>query len=116
MLERALKLRSQIRIYVESLKLNDKSLELSNEEWIILEIIHDLLRPLKKVALRLQGQAENGWHGAFWEVLPAMQLLIKHLETSKKKHKKYKGLQSSINNALKKLYEYYQLITACPIS
>jgi hypothetical protein len=33
----------------------------------------------------------------------------------KKKHKKYKGLLGSLDNALKKLHEYYRLLTACPV-
>ena len=81
----------------------------------MLENIHDILQPFKEATIRLQGQAKNGLHGALWEVLPAMQLLIKHLETSKTKYTRYRGLLGSLNNALKKLHEYYGLLTTSPV-
>jgi hypothetical protein len=100
---------------VDSLRPAESSLELSKSEWIMLENIRDILQPFKEVTIRLQGQAKNGLHGALWEVLPAMQLLIKHLETSKTKYTRYRGLLGSLNNALKKLYEYYGLLTTSPV-
>jgi hypothetical protein len=51
----------------------------------MLKLIHEILKPFREVTIRLQGQAKNGLHGALWEVLPAMQLLIKNVEASKKK-------------------------------
>jgi hypothetical protein len=110
MLQRALKLRSL-------LETDDDSLEsISNEDWNTLQILHDLLQPFWVLTLRLQGQAVSGYNGAVWEVLPAIKVLIDHLEGARRKYsaRKSKHILVCINNALAKLRKYFDLLDASP--
>jgi hAT family C-terminal dimerisation region len=117
MLERALKLRTQLSLFItealdSSSPLNPSD-SISKDDWMVLQAVHDLLRPFWKLTLRLQGQATDGKYGAIWEVLPAMEFLINHLEAAKTVHstsQKAKHLHVCISNALTKLQEYYQLL------
>jgi hypothetical protein len=122
MIRRALKLRSRINIYVsEAVEKSDSPLPtayvLSNDDWTVLQHLHDILKLFWKLTLRLEGQSAQGKHGAIWEVLPAMQVLINHLDDARKIHtpRKSKCLNACIVNALTKLCEYYKLLDSCPV-
>ena len=90
---------------------------ITKDDWGVLQTVHDILSLFWKLTLRLQGQAANGHHGAIWEVVPAIEVLMKHLEAALQIHtaRKAKYLNVCINNALAKLQKYYQLISASPI-
>src|SRR5947209_10762903 len=121
MLERSLKLRSRLTLFIDEAIEKDNPLNpadiLSKDDWATLQIVHDLLKPFWKMTLRLQGQATSGKYGAIWEVLPAMELLINHLEAASKvyTHRKFKHLHTCINNTWVKLCEYYQLLNASSV-
>lgn len=122
MLERALKLRTQLSLFIsEAVDRDNGPLNpadsISKDDWTILQIVHDLLKPFWKLTLRLQGQAINCKYGAIWEVLPAMEVLMNHLEAASKTYtlRKAKYLHICINNAWMKLREYYQLLDASPV-
>jgi hypothetical protein len=122
MLQRALKLRSRISLYIdEALNKNDAPLNpadaISWDDWTMLQTIHDLLSLFWKLTLRLQGQATNGHHGSIWEVLPAIEVLVKHLEDASQTYtpRKAKHLNICIHNALAKLQKYYRLLDDSPV-
>ena len=68
--------------------------------------------PFWLLTLRLEGNAPTGSYGTIWEVLPAMEVLIRHLEkaTTIYTHRKSKFINACINNALMKLQHYYRLL------
>src|SRR4051794_4917405 len=114
MLERALRLRQRLSLFIdEAIKKDNSPLDpadsISRDDWVILQTVYNLLKPFWKLTIRLQGQASNCKFRAVWEVLPAMEFLINHLEAASKiyTHRKAKHLYSCINNALIKLREYY---------
>jgi hAT family C-terminal dimerisation region len=72
-----------------------------------------ILAPFYKVTKRLEGNAEKGHHGSIWEALPAVELLLEHLEGLKRIHKTG-YLATSVNLAWAKLKEYYQLMDVTP--
>jgi hypothetical protein len=122
MIQRALKLRPRLSLFIaEAIDKDDSPLDpadsISKDDWTTLQTVHDLLKPFWKLTLRLLGQAANGKFGAIWEVLPAMEVLINHLEAASKihTHRKSKHLHICINNAWIKLREYYQLLDDSPI-
>ena len=119
MLQRALKLRPRLSLFIDEAIEKDLNPadSISKDDWTTLQTVHDLLKPFWKLTLRLQGQASNCKYGAIWEVLPAMEFLINHLEASSKiyTHRKAKHIHICINNALMKLCEYYQLLNTSPI-
>ena len=86
MLRRALKLRSRLSLFMAEDNSFDMEDSISKDDWIMLQIIHDLLLPFWKLTIQLQGHAVNGHYRAIWEVLPAMEILINHLEAASKIH------------------------------
>ena len=98
MIERGLVKREVIEIFTAKLDIErDLSkrvpLEdrLSNDDWLILAETADILRPFKEPTEWLQSKAENATHGSVWETLPAIQLLLEHLETQKVIYQDYEG-------------------------
>jgi len=59
---------------------------LSSNEWDVLEEIESILEPFHMVTKRLEGNNKEGHHGSIWEALPAVELLLRHLETLKEVH------------------------------
>ncbi|TKA45693.1 hypothetical protein B0A49_13640, partial [Cryomyces minteri] len=122
MIERAIKLRDAIELYVlhQSRTKDTASIiedQLTPEDWQELVDLRDLLEPMKTLTIRLQGNATTGSHGALWESLGAMELLLEKLETKKKQ---YEHLPSShfkacIKLGWKKLEKYYQLTDESPV-
>jgi hypothetical protein len=117
MIRRALLLRPRISLFIAEASDLDSADLLSKDDWSTLQIVHDLLQPFWKLTLRLEGNAINGSHGAIWEVLPAMEVLINGLEAASEVHtyRKAKHLHICIMNALKKLRDYYQRLDESPV-
>ncbi|KAF7509414.1 hypothetical protein GJ744_007977 [Endocarpon pusillum] len=98
LIHRVLKLRQQITMICT---MNIEDLEkdiLSADEWNQLEEMEAILAPFYKVTKRLEGNAKEGHHGPTWEALPAVELLLEHLERLKRIHKT-KYLATSVNLA-----------------
>jgi len=92
--------------------------ELSPEDWAILTDIMQFLQPFRKWQLMLQGYQTQG---ALYDVLPAMDELMLHMEDRKTA---YTALQSdevtrhmstSINNAWVLLDKYYNKVNETPV-
>jgi hypothetical protein len=56
---------------------------LSPDDWLILAETAAILKPFYTITMRLQSRAKDASHGSAWEVLPAMELLLDHLEDAK---------------------------------
>lgn len=86
MLQRALALRKAIDLfclqYVESKELNI-SFKLDDLAWSRLQSLCDILQYFEYATKALEGSAREGHHGALWECLPTMELLLKQLEQLK---------------------------------
>lgn len=88
---------------------------LSPTEWNKLQTVELILQPFQKVTKRLEGNAVDSHHGSIWEALPAVELLLKHLERQKEEYWDNNQLSISINLAWSKLNEYYTLMDDTPI-
>jgi hypothetical protein len=53
---------------------------LTREDWNKLKELAMFLRPFKELTILLQDQAGTGQHGSVWETLPALELLLGHVE------------------------------------
>lgn len=86
MLRRALVLRKAIDLfclqYIESKDL-DAGFKLDDLAWSRLQVVCDILEKFEYTTKTLEGCAKEGHHGALWECLPAMELLLKQLEDLK---------------------------------
>lgn len=82
-ISRALLLKNRLQlltqIYTEDL---DEDI-LSDEDWQTLQPLERILKPFQAVTKRLEGNETDGQYGSVWEALPAMELLIKHLDEMK---------------------------------
>jgi hypothetical protein len=59
---------------------------LSPTKWNELQTIELILQPFQRVTKRLKGNLVDSHHGSIWEALPAIKLLLKHLERQKEEH------------------------------
>lgn len=115
-ISRALKLRDRIdALQVKFANELDED-ALSDDDWTTLERIIEILTPFASVTKRLEGRAALGSHGSVWEALPALESLIKHLDTMKLKYTQaaYPELAISINLAWSKLDDYYKKLDESP--
>lgn len=62
---------------------------LSSDDWLILAETASILKPFYTLTMRLQSRAKDAHHGAIWEVLPAMELILDHMEDMKKVYRDY---------------------------
>jgi hypothetical protein len=82
-IQRGLRLKVPIKIYVVS---NETELErdkLSDEDWRELEAIAEALKPFHDVSLRIQGDGEYGAHGVIWEALTSLDYLLTEVESKR---------------------------------
>ena len=89
MITRALEKRQEIDALIQVLDVRQAEkrapLEdrLSGEDWLILTETAYILKPVYDHTMRFQSRAKEGHHGAIWEVLPSMEIILHHLETLK---------------------------------
>jgi hypothetical protein len=107
-ISRALRLQVAIQYFCEqhSKKLTKDLLD--GDDWRTLKDISAALEPFWAMTLRLQGHASNGHHGAIWEALPVLELLLHRLEELKHRSTD-RFLSTCINNAWLKLHKYWEL-------
>jgi hypothetical protein len=122
MLVRVLKLQSSLKVYVADClaKKGDKTdasmkklQQLTEEDWIHLQLVHDVLEPFHTATLRLQTIAQNGY-GSLWQCLPVLEYLLQEMEKRIPKEGVENPLQMAANNAWNKLTFYYKLTDASP--
>jgi hypothetical protein len=121
MIERAVKLRNTIDAYIQTQLQNDPKSsirhdQLSALDWTNLTEYLSILQPFKVATKSLEGRATGGQFGAIWEVLPAMEFLLEHLEELKQQYKNHPDdhFKIGINLAWQKLDEYYNKTSVSP--
>ena len=83
--------------------------KLQREDWDDIKEECAALRPFKELTIELQSQATSGNHGSVWETLPALELLLEHMEQLK-----YRLVDTDtrlafcVNNSWKVLQKYYK--------
>ena len=109
-IQRAIHLYTAICIFqIENKDLLDAD-ALTREDQDELKELATFLRPFKELTVLLQGQAGTGQHGSVWETLPALELLLRHVEQAKERvTEQQQTLAISINNCWQVLRKYYSL-------
>jgi len=81
---------------------------LSREDWDELKELAAFLKPFKELTVLLQSHAGKGQHGSVWETLPALELLLHHVEQCKARVTDQEtSLAISLNNCWQVLRKYY---------
>jgi hypothetical protein len=109
-IHRALKLCHQIMTFYTINAVELVKDTLSTEEWNEIRKIELILMPFQKVTKHLEGNAVDSHYGSIWEVLPAVKLLLNHLEQKRDIYTDGSYLSTNVNLIWAKLYEYYELI------
>lgn len=58
---------------------------MTSYDWDVIRNYVQMLRPFKEATKRLEGRGVSGRHGAIWEVIPVMDVLLKTLEDIKER-------------------------------
>jgi hypothetical protein len=83
---------------------------LTREDWDDIKEEAAALRPFKDLTIELQSRATSGNHGSVWETLPALELLLGHMEELKERlGDSDTRLAACVNNSWKVLTKYYDL-------
>jgi hypothetical protein len=78
---------------------------LTDDDWKLLEHVHNFLLPFKEVTLKVEG------HQATLDCFqPSMEFLINHFEEQQKRHSKHETLLAPLNTAWFLFSKYYGLI------
>jgi hypothetical protein len=81
---------------------------LTREDWDELKQLAAFRGPFKQLTVLLQSHATNGSHGSVWETLPALELLLGHVEQAKARLTDEDApLAISMNSCWLKLRQYY---------
>jgi hAT family C-terminal dimerisation region len=106
MITRALQKRDEIDTFVarcererETYKRVPAEDHLSSDDWLILAETASILKPFYTQTVRLQSRAKDAHHGAIWEVLPAMELILEHLEEQRTIYGKVGEVNDEADNA-----------------
>jgi len=90
---------------------------LTTADWKDLHTLHELLQPFEMLTKEMQGNiGDDTMNGAIFDVLPAMDMLLKRLEDAKIEFTTSKSaFATCVNLAWKKLDEYYTLTDKSPV-
>src|SRR5947209_12818391 len=90
--------------------------KLTNDDWITLTYVHEMLQPFKEATKLLEGRPDKGEFGAIWDVLPVMDALLETLEELKIRYKNHpeKHFCENLNQAWLKLDKYHRLTDESP--
>lgn len=89
MITRALEKKQEIDAFIQVLDVRQTEKRvpcedrLSAEDWLILTETACILKPVYDHTMRFQSRGKEGHHGAVWEVLPSMEIILHHFETLK---------------------------------
>jgi glycine/D-amino acid oxidase-like deaminating enzyme len=59
---------------------------ITQDDWVILTRYHEILEPIWQFTQRLEGHGAGASHGIIWQVIPAMERLLAHLERLRKQY------------------------------
>jgi hypothetical protein len=114
MFERLILLKDAVTLF-QSDELETGDLEqqdlITSEDWRDMTEFKELLEPFKEATMRTQGRAHDGTHGALWEWLTELELLLTILENKREYllDQPPSFLRTSVNLAWSKLSTYYEL-------
>lgn len=117
-LERALLFRHTIDSHIQHLILQDPKCSISkdiltSDDWHILEVIFNFLKPFQQETLALEGHQAQG---ALFNIYPSLELLHKHvLKTQFAVIGQSRHLDHSFQLAREKITKYYSLSQLSPI-
>ena len=121
MLERSFKLKDAIELYQAQYRNdNDEPIAeqdlLTNDDWLELRELLEILKPLKQVSLELQHDGKDCNRGSLWQSLSAIDYLMTKLEALKVKQRYLPDthFKAAVNLGWKKLDEYYELSDKTP--
>ncbi len=83
-----------------------------------LAILKDLLDPLYRLSMQLQGNNKTGTHGAAWESLVGINIIKEHLKRAKTEYVRSRNsgfLLTTINTSLNLAKKYFKLISEPPV-
>jgi hypothetical protein len=134
MIDRALKKRANVEKFIEnSVYESDKNKtvpvddRLTNEDWLVLEETHIILKPFNAQTKRLQSRASDATHGAIWEAYPSCEYLLRHIIGKRQDYAPHEGvatksepesrrhIRTSIENCWTKLDDYYKMLDSLPV-
>lgn len=95
---------------------------LDDDDWNLIQLYHEILKPIKLATLLLHGQVGSRF-GATWQVLPTYEVFLAHFEQLRTQYSVNTGglntsdfhLSTSINAAMQKLSNYYERLDDSPI-
>ena len=98
---------------------------LTEDDWQVLQDVHKVLKPFKKITNRMEGYAGRGEKGALHEVLGSVDYVLTHMERKKSEYDQAnlseesctptsKALATSTNNSWVKLNQCYSLLDQSP--
>lgn len=90
---------------------------LTADDWSVIAVYLDILKPLEKATLRLQGRPSRDSTTGIWHVIPTMEWLLYRFERFKEIYEKHSDpyFRRGITQAWTKLDKYYQLTDKSPI-
>lgn len=130
MIERAMKKQQEIQLFVmqsqiekEAYKRIDAEDILYPEDWRILTEVLRHLKPFNTLTKRLQSRAPDAHHGALWEALPSMEMLLNGVIAAKDHYHSLadtinettKHIATSLDNCWGKLDFYYTAMDDTPV-
>jgi hypothetical protein len=89
---------------------------LTDDDWHVLTVYLDILKPLEEATKRLEGRPTKGQFGAIWEVLPTMEWLLDQFESFKiqYEHHPESHFRHNVVQAWMKLDKYFKLTDLSP--
>jgi hAT family C-terminal dimerisation region len=112
-IKRALDLRERIDTFCFTYRSEIEKDRLTETDWQQLQEITEGLYPFHEVTKYLEGLAKYGHHGAIWEALPALTILLGKMEKGLEMAQATRGnrnpLAIAYQNAWDKLKKYYSL-------
>jgi len=110
LLDVALEKEAGINEYIKSNLDSLSNDSLSPRDWVSLRMLHQFLQPFKSATLKTQGDCAR-----LDRVLFAMDVLLKHIETSRSEYKQNKDLAARIQICWEKYTEYYNRTEDSPL-
>jgi hypothetical protein len=90
---------------------------LTADDWAVIAIYLDILKPLEKATLKLQDRPSRSSDTGIWHVLPTMEWLLHRFESFKEEYQSHPDphFRRGITQAWAKLDKYYLLTEKSPI-
>jgi hypothetical protein len=95
-IRRALDVRQRIDNFCYAYRADIDHDRLTDDDWVQLSEITKALFPFYEVTKRLEGLAHSGHHGAIWEAIPPLSILLSHTEKGLAQAQATRGARSAL--------------------